>query len=459
MDISGGLLGNELRRVASKDKSTRKKYTSTILAGGKEIQALSVTRVDIGSNFEKKYRDDITVTLLLPLGTLINEIAPYQDDLTIRLRVSTVGSYEMDELSYKAYLMEDMPNDVEVSTDPGFRDPENANRLSNVNVSFGLTLSLVEYLDAIRTGFVSRMDPPFAVLKVLFKRYMDAINFTVDEGIRSISMVEASNLQPRPQIVIPDNTRLVDLPDILQDKMGGIYSSGLGFYLMERDLYFWPLYDMNRNEASVPRLHIIMPVTIHASILDNTYDTIGNLVTIIASGKPKVIDDTLGQTYREGDSIRYQDGNVAFEPLGDAKGGVITADRQKRHIETNAVTTGKKIQTVSGGSQVITSNIYREMSKKAELNGIRVMIEWRYSDHYLIKPGMQTTLFMESRGDVKEIPGVVIAIHSKLELESEGVASQVLVGSSVITVFINREDWRMADFKSSGMQSNINTVK
>lgn len=87
------------------------------------------------------------------------------------------------------------------------------------------------------------------------------------------------------------------------------------------------------------------------------------------------------------------------------------------------------------------------------------MIEWRYSDHYLIKPGMQTTLFMESRGDVKEIPGVVIAIHSKLELESEGVASQVLVGSSVITIFINREDWRMADFKSSGMQSNINTVK
>lgn len=459
MDILGGLLGSEVRRVSSRKTDARRKYTATIMAGPEEIPALAVTRIDIGSDFEKKYRDDISLTLLLPLGTLVSRIAPYQDDIRIVLRTSIVDTYDFEDVTYKAYLMEDMPNEVEMSTDPAFRDPDASNKLANVNVTFGLTLPLVEYLDAIRTGFVSRQDPPFAVLKVLFKKYMDAINFTTDEGIRSISMVEPSNYEPRSQIVVPDNTRLVDLPDILQNKMGGIYSSGMGFYLSRRDLFFWPLYDMKREDQNISRLHIILPVTIHSTILDNTYSKVGNIVTVIASGKPRVLDDTLGQTYYEGDSVRYLDGNRAFEPIGKAEGSVLTANRAERHVEVNAVNTGKKIQTIMGGSQVITSNIYKEMSKKAALSGVRVMIEWRYSNHYLIKPGMLTTLFMESRGDIREVPGIVISVHSKLELETEGMVSQTLLGSSVITVFISREDWRMSDFKASGKQSHINTIK
>lgn len=459
MDISGGLLGGELRRIAGQQTDAKRNYTATIIAGGVETFAPAVTRIDIGSDFEKKYRDDIAITLLLPLGTLVNKIAPYQDDITIRLRTSIVGLYDYEDVTYKAYLMEDMPNDVQLSSDPAFKDAETANKLTNVNVSFGLTLQLVEYLDAIRTGFVSRQDPPFSILKVLFKRYIEAINFTLDEGIRSLSMVEASNHTPRVQTIIPDNTRLVDLPDILQDKMGGVYSAGMGFYLSRRDLYFWPLYDMNRDDPSIPRLHVIMPVTAHSSMLDNTYEVRGNIVTIVASGKPRVIDDTLGQTYYEGDSVRYLDGAKAFEPIGTASGSTLTADRVSRHVEVTAVNTAKRISTVSGGSQVITSNVYREMSKKAKLNGIRIIIEWRYSNHYLIKPGMLVTLFMDSRGDVREIPGIVIGVHSKLELEQKGMTSKTLLGSSAITVFVKREDWRMDQYKASGQQANINTVK
>lgn len=458
MSISGGMLGSEVNRISSNKTDSRRKYTATITAGGVETRAMSVTRLDIASDFEKKYRDDITITLLLPLGTLINQIAPYQDDLTIRIRTSLPGTYDYEDVTYKAYLMEDMPNEVEMSHNPAFKDTNTTNKLSNVNVSFSLTLPLVEYLDAIRTGFIARQDPPFAILKVLFNKYVEAINFAMDEGVRSLTMVEPSNYQPRAQTIIPDNTRLVDLPDILQDKMGGIYSSGMGFYLSRRDLFFWPLYDVNRDDPSISKLHVMMPVSGHSSVLDNTYLKEGNIVTILASGKPRVVDDTLGQTYHEGDSVRYLDGNKAFEPMGTVKGGVITANRVDRNVESNVISTAKRIQTVTGGSQKITSNVYREMSRKASMNGVRVMVEWRYSNHHLIKPGMLVTLFMESRGDVKEVPGIVIGAFSKFEMETEGMSNETLLSSTVISVFIKRDDWRMDKFRSAGQQASVHTT-
>lgn len=459
MTNTGGLLSIETNRVASGTSDHKREYSAIIIAGGEEISALSVTRIDISSDFENKYRDDISITLLLPLGTIVTNIGPYQDDLSIRLRETISGEYDYQEITYKAYLMENIPNDIEMAANPAYSDFERSNRIGNVNVTFSLTLPLIEYIDAIHTGTVVRQVPPFSVLKVLFSKYIESINFTLDEGVNTLTMVEPSNYEPRAQITIPHNTRLVDLPNKLQDELGGIYSAGLGFFISRRDIHFWPLYDTVRNEEVKSRLHLILPYSSHTSILDNTYTLDGSVLTVIGSGEPRIIDDTLGQTYHQGDSVRFVDGSKAFNALGDVSDSTIKANRSDRNVEVTAVESGKKITTVSGGSGHITSNFYKEMSKKAKLGGITVLVNWRYSNHFLIRPGMITTLFMHIRDDVVEIPGIVLSIVTKKELETAGHTTKTMLSSSTLRIFIKREDWRMAEFKKSGKQSNINTLR
>lgn len=458
MDIKGGLLAREINRVAGGVTDSKRSYRATVIAGGYEYLAVAVTRLDIASDFEHTWRDQITVTLLLPLGTLVKNIAPYQDDLMIRMRVSVPGTYEYEDIEYRAYLMEDMPNDMELVAEPAFRDFDASNRVGNVNVGFSLTLPVVEYLDSMNTGAILRQVPPFSVLKVLFSKHIEQINLTLDEGIRSITMSEPSNYEPRPQISIPHNTRLVELPDRIQNRHGGVYSAGMGFYLSRRDLYFWPLYGVHSDQETGNRLHLIFPVSQHSTILDSTYRKDGRVLTVLSSGRPKIIDNTLGDTFKEGDSVRYVDGRHAFDPIGTVEDSTLTANRAKRLVETTAVRNNKRVPTVRGDSTKVTSNIYREMSNKARITGIHVIAQWRHSNHYLIKPGMLTTIFLASGDDIREIPAVVVGIHSKYELENDGIGNPVMLASSAITLFVSREDWRQIEYRESGMQPHNATM-
>lgn len=457
MSMTGGLLAGEISSIAGNRTDYKRSYNAVIVAGDETIQAISVTRLDIGSDFESGYRDEITITLLLPLGTVMNKIGPYQDDLTIRLKETIPNTYDFQETEYRAFLREDIPNEIEGSFDPVFRDNEKSNQAGNINVSFALTLPIIEYIDAITTGTVLRQVPPFSVLKVLFDQHISAINLTMDEGILDITMVEPSNFEPRVQIIIPHGTKLIHLPDLMQDKMGGVYSTGMGFYISRRSIHFWPLYDVERTEEIKHRLHIYMPVSSHSTMIDNTYKKEGDVISILASGRPKIIDDSLGASYNEGDSVRYVDGNAAFSALGEVEDGVITANRADRNIETTVTSTQKAVNTVSGNSSKITSNIYAEMSRKARIDGIYLIVEWRYSNHYLIKPGMITTVFMNNNSDVREIPAIVCGVYSKYELENDGITNDILLSSATIKLFIKREDWKMREFVDSGQQRSIAT--
>lgn len=452
------LMSREIKEIASKKTDFKRLFSATILAGGQEIKALSVTRLDIRSDFENNYRDDIAVTLLLPLGTVLENIAPYQDDLVIYLKETIVGEYDYIINEYNAYLMEDLPNDIERSADPVFRDTEKSNRTSTINITFSLTSPIIKKMDAVHTGGVILNEPVYKIILILFEKYLGPTSPTRVEGLQDITMVEPSNVEPRAQTIIPHNTRLVHIPQIMQDQMGGVYSGGMGFYLQMRSLYFWGIYDTEKGRDIKNRLHIYCPTSIHSISIENTYKREGRIISIVASNKPRIQDDTLGQSFLEGDSVRYADGNKAFEPVGKIVGDEIIADRRSRNIETGLVDVSINSTSISGYSSHFTSNVFKEMERKARINGIYVYVEWRYSSHYLIRPGMLTSIYMYNGDDIIEVEGLVMAVTSKYELERDGINENTLLPSSVITVFVKREEFKMKKFISSGTQRNIKTT-
>lgn len=459
VDITAGPLVMEINRIKN-NKLHRTIYTHIeIYAGPNVVEAHQMIRDDRHSDFENNYRDQRTITLALSLGDAVELIGPYQDDLKIMLTTYT-DSDEDEKVStmYRAYLRDDIPRNMISATQPVLDNRETSNRAGIINLSFAINLIVVEYLDNISIGTVIRPAPPFSILKTMMKVYLDAVNLTEDDRIKSISMYEASNFESRIQTPIPQNTRLVDLPDLLQNTYGGIYSTGLGFYLHNRELHFWPTYDLVREKYNQKYLHVILGGSVHSSLIDKTYLVEGNVISIIGVAPISILDDTLGAVNNEGDSVRYMDGRKVLNNSGSAVNNVFSSERATVNTELTAAKTRQSISIIRQSKSRITSNIYFELSKIAKRGVVRVSITWRFSNPDLIIPGMLVKLFYHRDDEVRETQGSVASISSLTSTTKEGMISKDMGTNSVLVIMIDRYDPILEDFIDSGNEPISHTV-
>lgn len=83
-------------------------------------------------------------------------------------------------------------------------------------------------------------------LKTTRTNYAQSAVVDAANKMQGIDIVTPDNQAKRDHIVVPHGTRLLDLPDYVQHKCGGVYSTGLGSYLRDRHWYLYPLLDYAR---------------------------------------------------------------------------------------------------------------------------------------------------------------------------------------------------------------------
>ena len=459
VDITGGPLSREISRIATNAIHRNTGLDIEVHAGPHVIQAHQLLRDDRHSDFENNYRDNRTVTLALSLGDVIQKIGPFQDDIKILISQYTDTDEQLKESTmYRAYLRDEIPRNIQSSASPILDTEEASNRAGIVNVSFSINLIVVEYFDNITIGTVIRPAPPFTILKTMMNLYLNAINLTEDDRIKSLSMYEASNFESRIQTPIPQNTRLVELPDLLQTKYGGIYSTGLGFYLHNRDLFFWPMYDLKREKYNQKYLHVVMGASTHASILDKTYLVEGNVVSIIATTPVNVRDDSRGQLNNGGDSVRYLDARKALNAAGKAVDNVFISERASTNTELTAAKTRQPVSIVRASKSRVTSNVYFELSKIAKRSVVHMSVTWKFSNHDLIIPGMLAKILYSRDGEVFETTGTVASITTVNQITKPGMLEKTLVSNSIVVILLDRYDPILEDYIVTGNEPLAHTV-
>lgn len=459
VDVSGGPLIFEINRIANSSANRTSSTKAEIYCGPHVITAHQVLRDDRSSDFETTYRESRTITLALSLGDVISYIGPYQDDIKIMLHTSASTDDQLvDSVMYRGYLRDDLPRNIMSSASPMLEDTESSNRAAIVNISFAINLIVVEYLDNISIGTVVRPAPPFTILKTMMRVYLDQINLSESDRITSLSMYEPSNFEARTQTPIPQNTRLVDLPDLLQSKFGGIYSTGLGFFLHKRDLYFWPMYDLVRDKYNQKYLHVIIGPSKHSIMVDRTWVVEGNVISIIASSPINVKDDSLGQINQGGDSVRYMDGHKVLNKTGSVSNNIYTADRATANTEITALRTRQPLNIIRPSKSKVTSNIYWELSKIAKRGVVYLQVTWRFSNHELVIPGMLVKLFYHRGDEVHETVGSVAAIMSVTEASKPGMLDTSMVSTSVLNIIIDRYDPILEDYITTAPEPTAHTT-
>lgn len=182
-----------------------------------------------------------------------------------------------------------------------------------LEVQFQLLDKSLEQLRMLSIGGIWRGCTVGDFLRTTLTRYARAA--VVDETLKvvGVDMVPPSNQAIRDHVIIPHGTKLMEVPDYVQQQCGGIYSTGLGSYLRDRYWYLYPALDVARIDQAEDIATIIVVPPKRFPGVERTYrQDPGNLV-IIASGDVKFQTDSTAQQLNHGNGIRYADASKVMD--------------------------------------------------------------------------------------------------------------------------------------------------
>lgn len=451
--VESSALGLELRRITGKPGSPYYKLEIFVNAGGRQLHPLQTMRMDVDRDYKVAYMDDHSVTLQYGSGTAIFDIAPFQDDLTITIKKHILTGFSdgdgpgaIEARTYTAYLTDDLPRGPEISAAPQFKDRETANRSKTLTLTFVLEEVAVTQLRKMSIGTIVRATPPYMVLKTLINNALNSIQVPLESKISGFQMEEVSNKAPRDHIVLEDGTMYVDLPDLLQNEKGGIYSSGLGFYIQQQFVYAWPLYDTKRLDKAKRVLQIFMAPSQATSGIDKTWTDDGRCISVWSAGAPKLLNDSLDILNTEGNATRFADANNLIGGMGKAEGNKYTMNRSTNNSEFATTVVGNGAHYAKRSEKTFSANPYVEASKMARRQGQFMLLPWERSNPDLLIPTMAVEVYYDSGGEIKIMSGTLTGCKSQYVLQGTGpTPNRAMACKSMIEVFLDRED---PDFKA-----------
>jgi len=419
--------------------------TAIVHAGGKDIVPLQIIRQDIGRNYRSGYLDDNSIVLTLGAGTVMNDIAPFADDL--RITISKAPATEEGKIitsapvrvrTYKAYLGDDTPNSIESGSNPAMQDTETADTFSVQHTQFVLEEIAVQQLRSQRVGYIARACPPWRVLEAFVSRAIKALKLGTDETINRFDIVDPNNNNSRDHVIVPDGTPLLDLADHLQNKAGGIYSTGLGFYVQEDTAYAWPMYDLSRRQTAKKTLTIVLAPNRQSMMIDRTWMVRGRLLTILSAGISKIVDETGDMLNVEGNGVRFVDASKVIGNNGTVKDNKFTMNRSTNVNEFVTTVVGNGQNTAGISSP--TSNVYLESSKLSRRSVAYLAVPWIRSNPDVVFPGMPTELIYEYDKNVQTIEGVLVEAYHSYELDGRGMVAKRHRAKTSLLIAIDRND-------------------
>lgn len=457
VELEYSAIGETVRRITATPGSPYYILSAVIHAGGKDIYPLQFLSHSIGRDFVASHTDDMSLVLAVGLGTLINEIGPFQDDLKITINRSQcdgegrqLTNLPVVSRTYRAYLGDDIPRASEAGNNPAMQDTETANRTSIRPTRFIVEEVAMEQLRKMQVGITARSCPPYAVMQTLLVKSCQALKLGNDEVITGFDMVEPNNTTARDHVVVRDGTPVLDLPDLLQNKQGGIYSTGLGFYIQGRSIYTWPLYDTGRQDTAKRLLQVVLAPSKQSRMLDRTWLDNGRMVTVYSAGVSKVIDDTLGKLNVEGNGVRFADASKLLDGFGEVKGNKLTVSRSKNNNEYVSTVLGNGQNFAPLSDSAATSNVYLEASKLAKRSVAIMILPWRRSNPELLVPGMTAEILYDYNGIIRTIEGVLLGNNNDYTLDGQGVTVDRYIATTSLIVGIDRNDPDYIDYLKNG---------
>lgn len=417
-----------------------------------DISVLKIMATDLIRNYHSSIADHLVVEFKMPLGEYAVRLYPFRTNLefsikTIVLQETAGAQASNGKISlqrYKAVFLVDQ-NPHLAASDFEQYDTETMNKSTIIDVRLELHHRSLEPL-RIKTVYGSyRQSTPKQLIHNLLAGESQKILVDGNPAIDGIDIVEPDNSEAREHTVFPNGTLISTVPTFLQEKMGGVYNSGIGTYLQiynSKTLWFvYPLYNTARFDTCKDSKLIVYSVPEDRfPALDRTYSLDGNILSILATGAKKYKDTADIDYMNSGSGFRMTDASSFMRkpvvPTEDGPKAVRTRLNYEVSAEDRADGLNYAPVVNTGGS----SNPFKHYSSINSRRLAQVDITWDNCDPNLIYPGMPVKYVFLDNGKIVELKGTVNFVHALTSLQGHGINGNVYRTKMAISILVNEKE-------------------
>lgn len=427
--------------------STAYLYTAAIKVVNQNQSFLipKVISLDIQRDYVSNFADKTIIRVAIPGGLYAYRIFPNLDDLEVALARDPIYNTNRgrdltrDKLieTYTAILVN--PQHPTVNKEDEMPDEETLNIANLIEIDLELVSKTVEEIGMISVGGIFRNTTTEEVVKTIMSN--ENCTFKKDKNlmVKGVDMIESSTKDKREHIMIPHGTRLIDIPNYIQKKCGGVYNSGMGYYLQDKYWYIYPAYDHTRIRDTERVVTFVNIPKNKLPFIERTFRWNDKQLIALATGDIKIDNPVDIKKRNTGNGVSFTLAKTVLHDMVTTGGDKATINRKESNTEakTSDRKDGKVYMPVS--STRITDNSLEEFSKIAETQSGMLVLVWENSEPFVIKPGMMARVFYMDNDNVNSIVGVITGAQHYIHMAEKGITSYDYKTNSAITITVDTD--------------------
>lgn len=437
--------------------------TVTIHTELEDYNALGIANLDIIRDYVKNIGDHIHLTFMISMGDYVRRFYPFKNNLEITLTTSIIvpnDSKKVPKLKqrYKVVFLPNHNKHIDAS-EHSMMDKETLDHSDMIMVNVQLLDRALEPLRIKMTAGIYSNAKVETVLRSIITNEAKQILVDGKPCLDSVDIYPPDNSEVQKHIILPTGTHVLDIPTYIQEKMNGIYSSGLGSYFQtyngKKTYFIYPLFNTQRysspNTSTAKAIFYFMPSYRYQGI-DNTYTVDGSLLKIACTANKQYVDDGETNYMNSGVGFLQADARTMMaKPIViSVTGPVGNPAKTTTFVANKSRADGLNYAPVS--KHGISSNPFLQYSVVSSRDISRLDIEWQHSDPSLIYPGMPCEFVFLDNGKRSTIRGIIAFTQTSVVKVNSGITTNMLISNTLVTIFAERRPKIILADKSTPVQ-------
>ncbi len=448
MALEKTLIVKEIRSIIeSGAKKVFYKIEAEIISPKGIVKAVRTAEGSLYRSYDTEYGDWWQIGLWIPEGVFGTDILPYEDNLKVRIirtpllesGTSADTNLSRETQVYYANIIHDAETQNKIRKEsPANMDAKGADLSNLMTVYFELRDGVIEELRMRDIGWVYLNRIPIMTVRTILGKESKKIQGGFN-SVRGVDIVKPYIDTVRKVLMIPPGIPCIEMPRYVQEHCGGLYPSGIGYYLQNGMWYLYPLFDTSRFNKCYRTLTIInVPKNKYPGI-ERTFRDTKNQLIVISTGEHRQFDDSEKLQQLEGVGARFMDAGNIVEGYGKYVNGEYVIERVKNNHEFLATTRRNGLNYAPVHPARSSGNPVNQYTELARRNGTHMQFGWENATDSAIYPGMPVKCVFETNGDNTDVvEGVVLNVEYHYSSQLANMVQERHSCNAVITVFVNR---------------------
>ena len=424
----------DVKRVfqnASED--VRYEMKATIHTEKEDIQVMKVVSIDLIRDYTHNIGDDVTIDLVVSLGDYIKRIYPNRNNLELSLHRQSLNEIAdtvrrnkpKNTERFKAVFLTDVNPNVK-TTEYDNVDKFTLDIADITHVKLQLINRSLEVLRVTTTHGTFHNTDNESIMRTIMSEESRKILIEGKPAIQGFDIREPDNMEIQPQVVIPQGTHVTAIPTYLQERMGGVYTAGIGNYLQNyngRNTWFvYPLFNVKRANENPGKSLVIysIPKDRYTSV-ERTFMVEGNRTHIVATSDKQYNDSAEADYMEFGVGFRMTEArSMMYKPVEMTPEGPVGVRNQLNH-EVALTNRTDNLNYAPVADRDISSNPFAQYSRVAGRAEANLNVTWQNADHRVLYPNIPVTYVYMVGDKVKRASGVVLFAHCYMQLDGKGM--------------------------------------